>query len=101
MPVPVAAQAPARIASNGSSNGSFEIQVGAYATQPEADRALSHARSQAGDLLRGSDSRALLAKKDNRQIYRARFIGFDSARAASTCLELRRRQIDCFVMRAE
>ena len=101
VPAPTPAHQPTRVASAGSPAGSFEIQIGAYATQPEADRALSNARGQAGDLLRGGDSRALLARKDNRQIYRARFVGFDSARAASTCLELRRRQIDCFVMRAE
>ncbi len=100
-PVAAPAPTPTRVASGGNARGSFEIQIGAYATQPEADRALANARGQAGDLLRGNDSRALLVRKDNRQIYRARFVGFDSSRAASTCLELRRRQIDCFVMRAE
>ena len=31
--------------------GGYEIQIGAYATAPEADRALAAARSGGGDLL--------------------------------------------------
>jgi len=40
-------------------------------------------------------------QKGNRQLYRARFAGFDATAAASTCLALRQQQIDCYVMRAE
>lgn len=81
--------------------GGFEIQIGAFATALEADRALAGVRANAGELLHGSAARTLPVAKDNRQVYRARFAGFDSRTAASTCLELRRRQIDCFVIRAE
>jgi D-alanyl-D-alanine carboxypeptidase len=35
---------------------------------------------------------------NGRQIFRARFAGFDADRAASTCTELRRKGVDCFVM---
>jgi D-alanyl-D-alanine carboxypeptidase len=35
------------------------------------------------------------------QLYRARFRGFDATAAASTCLHLRRLQIDCFVVKTQ
>jgi D-alanyl-D-alanine carboxypeptidase len=35
------------------------------------------------------------------QLFRARFRGFDATAAASTCLHLRRLQIDCFVVNAQ
>ncbi len=82
-------------------SGGFEIQIGAFATAPEADRALVTARTSAGDLLQSRSGRTVPVEKNARRIFRARFNGFDSRTAASTCLELRRRQIDCFVVRAE
>ena len=93
-PVDIAAVPPA------SSSG-YEVQIGAFATAVEADRALAAARSSVGDLLRTSQSRTFAITKDARQVFRARFVGFDSRTAASTCVEMRRRQIDCFVMRSE
>ena len=107
MTAPYAVRGPAMPAAAGGAApaatgpGRFEIQVGAYATLAEAERALQAVRGQAGEVLRGREGRALIARKDSRQIYRARFVGFESTAAASTCLELRRRQIDCFVMREE
>src|SRR5262249_51397955 len=76
---PVAAPASESRSSTQSAAGpglaaGFEIQVGAYATAAEADRALTTVRGNAADLLRASEGRALLAVKDARQIYRARFI---------------------------
>ncbi len=84
-----------------SGSGRYEIQIGAFGSSVEADRALTAARSSAGDLLRTSQARTFAISKDSRQVFRARFIGFDSRTAASTCVEMRRRQIDCFVMRSE
>jgi D-alanyl-D-alanine carboxypeptidase len=84
-----------------SGSGGYEIQSGAYGSAGEADRALTAARSSVGDLLRTSQARTFAISKDGRQVFRARFVGFDSRTAASTCVEMRRRQIDCFVMRSE
>ena len=81
--------------------GGYEIQVGAYGNSGEAERALTSVRASAGELLRTSQSRTFAIAKDGRQVFRARFVGFDARSAASTCVEMRRRQIDCFVMRAE
>lgn len=85
----------------GAVAGAFEIQVGAYGSLAEAERALAATRQKAPELLTSYAPRALPVVKDDRQLFRARFSGFDPATAASTCLELRRRQIDCFVMRAQ
>jgi D-alanyl-D-alanine carboxypeptidase len=97
-PLPAAAT-PAPAPHPGS--GGFQIQIGAYPSAAEAERALADVRSRAGDLVKSAGGAALPAVKDNRQIYRARFAGYDARSAAGTCLELRRRQIDCFVMKAE
>lgn len=81
--------------------GRFQIQVGAYATAIEAERQLTAVRSRAGRLLETRQTLAIPVTKGNRQLYRARFAGFDANGAANTCTELRRLGVDCFVMRAE
>ena len=81
--------------------GGFHLQVGAYSSAGEAERMLNATRSRTGDLLREYAQAAIEVHKDNRRLYRARFTGFDPARAANVCTELRRQQIDCFVMKAE
>ena len=101
LPIPSGVRGPLPAVAAAVQPSGFEIQVGAFATAAEADRALAAIRSSASELLHSSEGRAVPVKKDARQIFRARFAGFDSRTAASTCLELRRRHIDCFVMRAE
>lgn len=92
---------PRQDAASASAGGSFDVQIGAYGSAAEAERALNAARTSAGDVLGASAGRAIPIAKETRQVWRARFVGFDSRTAANTCIELRRRQIDCFVMRAE
>ena len=96
---PFALRGPAAVSATGA--GGFEVQIGAFGSAAEADRALATARTAAKDLLEQRAARAIQVQKESRQLYRARFTGFDSKTAAATCLELRRRQIDCFVMKAE
>jgi D-alanyl-D-alanine carboxypeptidase len=81
--------------------GTFQIQIGAYATEAEANRQLTSVAARARTVLNSASPVALPVKKGERQIYRARFAGFDANAAASACLELRRLAVDCFVMRAE
>ncbi|MEZ5844006.1 MAG: D-alanyl-D-alanine carboxypeptidase [Hyphomicrobiaceae bacterium] len=78
--------------------GTVAIQVGAYATRPEAERALNAVRGMAGGLLDHASAFAVPVG-GGKPLVRARFGGFDAASAASTCLELRRKSIDCFVAR--
>jgi len=79
----------------------YEIQIGAYSTAQEAESRMAVARSKAAGLLEGHRSIAVPVKKADRQIFRARFTGFNEDAAGSACLELRRLAIDCFVMKSE
>jgi D-alanyl-D-alanine carboxypeptidase len=79
----------------------LEIQVGAYPTSGEAERQIMSVRSKSGALLQGKPPTVMPVRKDNRQLFRARFTGFDSQSAASACVELRRLAVDCLVMRTE
>jgi D-alanyl-D-alanine carboxypeptidase len=79
----------------------YEIQIGAYSTAEEAENRMAAARSRATGLLEGHRSMALPVRKAERQIFRARFTGFNEDAAGSACLDLRRLAIDCFVMKSE
>jgi D-alanyl-D-alanine carboxypeptidase len=81
--------------------GRFEIQIGAYSSAAEAKLALAATRHRATDLLAGATLATSPIQKGNRRLYRARFAGFSAPVAANTCLELRRRQIDCLVLQPE
>jgi hypothetical protein len=74
------------------------IQVGAYPTEAEARRRLEEVRAKAADVL--SMARTLVqsvAARNGRQLYRARFSGFDAASAASACKSLNELKIECHV----
>lgn len=85
----------------GPAGKGFEIQIGAFTSPDEAQSKIERVRQRAVALLEGHDGVALPVQKADRQIFRARFVNFDEASAASTCLELRRLAIDCLVIRAE
>jgi D-alanyl-D-alanine carboxypeptidase len=78
-----------------------EIQIGAYSSAAEADRQLGLARSKAGDLIGAAPGAAQATSANGKPIWRARFGGFQAQQASNVCTELRRRQIDCLVVRAE
>jgi D-alanyl-D-alanine carboxypeptidase len=84
-----------------AASGRYEIQIGAFGTIDEAQKALTAAQSRAATALAGHASVTHPVQKAGRQVFRARFSGFDAQRAASTCTELHRTGIDCFVMTAE
>lgn len=77
--------------------GAYQIQVGAYASQQEAEAQLHAVTQRAETLLNGYSRRTFAVTSGTKTIYRARFAGFDSKNATETCSELRRRSIDCFV----
>ena len=83
------------------SRGAFHIQVGAYARQSDAMIRLSAIQQQAGDVIGGYIPLAVPLVQPQRQLYRARFAGFTRNKAASTCVQLKRRAITCVVMSAE
>ncbi len=78
--------------------GRYAVQIGAYGSIDDAQRALSNVQGRAGKLLDGVSSVTNPTTKDGHQVYRARFTGLDATRATSTCNALRRQSVDCFVM---
>ena len=81
--------------------GNMQIQVGAYASQAEAERQLAAIRGRAGDLLTNRQGVAIPAQSNGRAVFRARYAGFDASSAGTVCTELRRRQIDCMVAKPD
>ncbi|WP_171946524.1 serine hydrolase [Hyphomicrobium sp. CS1GBMeth3] len=79
----------------------YAIQIGAYLSPEDAQAKLNTVRSRAAGLLEGHHDITIPVHRDNRLIYRARFVSFDEGGASNACLELRRLAIDCFVMKAD
>jgi D-alanyl-D-alanine carboxypeptidase len=90
-----------RVTAVRASAGNYEVQIGAYGSIAEAQRALNSVQDRASRLLAGSASVTHPVMKNGHQIFRARFAGFDADRAASTCSALRTKGVDCFVMAAD
>jgi D-alanyl-D-alanine carboxypeptidase len=90
---PAAAAAPTK--------GTYRIQVGAFATGAEAEGRLALVRQRASELVAARSSEVQPVQKGARQLYRARFSGFDASAAASACLALRRHKIECLVTNAD
>ncbi len=82
-------------------SGRFEIQIGAYASVDEAQRSLNAVQTRTGVLLANYPSVTHPVMKAGRQVFRARFRGFDANGAAAACQKLRAQSFDCFVMSAE
>ena len=82
--------------------GGFHIQIGAYASQSEAERQLTAVRDRAGTLLANRAGVTTEFRKDGKVFYRARYGGFEAqATAAGVCSALKRLSVSCLVMAAE
>ena len=79
----------------------YHIQIGAYASAADAERQIAAAKAKAADLIGSNQGIAMPVAAAGKTLYRARLTGFDATSAGSVCTELRRRQIDCMVTRAE
>ncbi|MFT3730217.1 MAG: serine hydrolase [Hyphomicrobium sp.] len=90
-----------RASATRTASGRYAVQIGAYGSIDDAQRALSSVQDRAGRLLAGVSTVTNPAMKDGHQIFRARFTGLDANRAATTCNALRRQSVDCFVMAGE
>jgi hypothetical protein len=85
----------------GEAAGSYEIQIGAYSSAAEAERQIASARTKAADLIGTAPGVTHPISAGGKPVWRARFGGFQAASATSVCSELRRRQIDCLVAKAQ
>ncbi len=81
--------------------GPFHIQVGAFSDESEAQKRLRKISTKAKDLLRGHPALALPFDVKQKKVYRVRFAAFSKKEAYSTCRLLKRRRIECFVLRVE
>ncbi len=82
-------------------DGAFQVQVGAYMSQGDAENRLGMVQQRAPDLLDGHLPFTQSFLKDEREWFRARFAGFSEEKARNTCAALKQRSLDCVVMRAE
>lgn len=81
--------------------GSFHIQVGAYARQTDALERLEAVQKEAGEVIKGYPPIAVPHVASQRHLYRARFAGFTRSAADNTCDLLKKRAITCIVMSAQ
>ncbi|KAB2851313.1 MAG: D-alanyl-D-alanine carboxypeptidase [Hyphomicrobiaceae bacterium] len=81
--------------------GPFQIQVGAYLTQSEAHKRLIAVASTAGPLLQGHAPITMSVTKQSTPLHRARFAGFEEAKATAVCRSLKAKSVDCIVVRAD
>jgi D-alanyl-D-alanine carboxypeptidase len=99
LPVPVPVPVASGMARPAAA-GSYHVQIGVYSTPADAQRAMAAAKAKAAHILADSAPIAIPLAKGDRQLYRARFAGFDSASATTACNELRRSGLDCFVAKS-
>lgn len=88
------------VAPRQGSQGSAQVQIGAFAQVSEARLKLEATRSLVAGL-QGAGMSTPTVSVNGRTLYRARFTGLDPAAAAAACSELRRKQVDCLVAQAE
>jgi cell division septation protein DedD len=82
--------------------GPFQVQIGAFPTQDEAERHLAWARERAGMVLAAHTPHMSQVKLGDKVFFRARYGGFGAqSTAAGVCTALKRLDIDCLVMKAQ
>ena len=81
--------------------GSYEIQIGAYASAAEAEKRLAAALGQFPAVLSGHPPSHQSVVANDKTLYRARFAGFDANGAAAACGELMRQSLTCLAVKAD
>jgi len=80
--------------------GPYHVQVGAYISKKDAYRRLESVKGRTELGLRTQPSGAIRTTVNGRRVFRARFGGFDEAKARNTCKRLKQSAVDCLVMAA-
>jgi lysophospholipase L1-like esterase len=91
----VTASIPARPAMRGA----WIIQVGAYPEEEKAQERIRQAQDLGRDLLANADPFTEKVVKGSRELYRARFAGFNQGAAEAACSYFKRNSIDCISMK--
>jgi D-alanyl-D-alanine carboxypeptidase len=80
----------------------FQIQIGAFSSQGQAERRLASVRQLAGALLAKRAGLTTEVRRGRKVLYRARYAGFDGqAAAAGVCDALKRLKVECQVVGPE
>jgi D-alanyl-D-alanine carboxypeptidase len=85
----------------GKYQGAFQVQVGAFMSEAEAENRLGMVQQRASDLLEGHMPFTTSFTKGDEEWYRARFAGFSRDSAQAACTALKKMSLDCAVMKAE
>jgi D-alanyl-D-alanine carboxypeptidase len=94
-----AVQPTARAQRPATSRGEWMIQLGAFADEAEAKQRLRAAQSMAHDLLAKADGFTERVMKGSKELYRARFAGFDKEKAEAACHYFKRNDIACMTLK--
>jgi len=81
------------------SRSGWMIQLGAFADEAEARERLRSAQSMAHGLLANADAFTERVVKGSKELYRARFAGFDKEKAEAACHYFKRNDIACMTLR--
>jgi len=85
----------------GKYQGAFQVQVGAFTLEAEAQNRLGMVQQRASDLLDGHMPFTTSFMMGDEEWYRARFAGFSRESAQAACATLKKMSLDCAVMKAE
>ena len=96
---PASAPAALPVQRTAVSRNGWMIQLGAFADEAEAMQRLRSAQSMAHSLLASADGITERVVKGSKELYRARFAGFDKEKAEAACHYFKRNDIACMTLR--
>lgn len=80
-------------------NGGWAIQIGSLPNEENANSLLAKAKNSVPSLLKNTSSSTQLFEKNGRRYYRARFVGFQSRKAAlDACSTLKKENFNCYTV---
>ena len=82
-----------------SQHGGWMIQIGAFPDEAEAKQRLRAAQSMAHGLLANADAFTERVVRGSKELYRARFAGFDKEKAEAACHYFKRNDIACMTLK--
>jgi D-alanyl-D-alanine carboxypeptidase len=94
-----AAAAPAQPARHAAARGEWAIQVGAFPDEAQARERLRTARTLGKGVLGNADPFTEKVVKGSKELYRARFAGFDRDGAEAACHHFKRNDIACMALK--
>ncbi|ATP12211.1 penicillin-binding protein [Bartonella henselae] len=82
-----------------STNAGWAIQIGSLPSKKQAETLLLKAKNKAYSALKNASSHMQLFEKNKRRYYRARFVGFQSKKAAfNACSLLKKANFNCYTV---